>query len=534
LGEWLRQGDWLAVPSEKLPDVEASSGRVVASAPSLGQRAFGGAIWTFGQTVGSKVAAIAAQLVLAALLSQADFGRLAEVILIVSLAGLGQQLGTGEILIRRHRNFQKWVEIAFWINLAAGLIGAGVVIVLAPFAHLFFKDAQLAADTGLFRNLLLVAAIGLPFDALTVVAQAKLRIDLRFRTLALIGTGNVIGTALLSVAFASTRKIWPESPVGGAMSLVLPRPMISAAVMIVSFACSGFRLKMRPAFRRWWFVLRDSRYFFFTSFFNTLLMQGDYLLAGIFFSTEQLGAYYFAFNLSTQTVQLVSANLASVLLPSFSKLDKEPARQRAAYINVCSTLMLVGVILCLVQTVMAGPLLQLFFKHKWDEAIPLFQILTIGMIFVLPSAPAISLLQARGQYRKIMIWTIGVALTFLTAVALGATTGTTKGIAVGDTIFYVLFGPWGMILPLQDDKRHVFRALRRVYSFPLAAGGSAIVMALSVKYATEHLGVMASALLTALTACAVYFVFILAWRRDDLYSLAARALPFTGVRQRLV
>ncbi len=88
----------------------------------------------------------------------------------------------GEILIRRHRNIDKWLEIAFWISLATGLIGALIVVALAPFANLFFKDGH-----GL-TPLLLVAAIGLPFDAMAVISQSKLRIDLRFKTLAGIGT----------------------------------------------------------------------------------------------------------------------------------------------------------------------------------------------------------------------------------------------------------------------------------------------------------------------------------------------------------
>ena len=316
-------------------------------------------------------------------------------------------------------------------------------MLLAPFAHLFFKDVQVASDANLFRNLLLVAAIGLPFDALTVVAQAKLRIDLRFRTLALIGTGNVLGTALLSVAFACTRKLWPDSPVGGAMSLVLPRPIISAATMIFSFALSGVRLKMRPAFRRWWFVLRDSRYFFFTSFFNTLLMQGDYLIAGIFFSAEQLGAYYFAFNLSTQTVQLVGANLTSVLLPSFAKLDKEPERQRDAYIKVCSLIAAGG------RSAMPDPR-----RNGWSIAPPRVQEQMGRCNSIVPNLNyrngvrvtehfgGMSLLQAQGRYRTVFLWTVVTAVWFLVAVTRGKLTGTTGALLQRTPFSIVSSAPW--------------------------------------------------------------------------------------------
>ena len=92
------------------------------------------------------------------------------------------------------------------------------------------------------------------------------------------------------------------------MSVILPRTLMSAATILGSFALSGFRPSWRVSMGRGWAILRDSGYFLVTGVFNTFLGQGDYLIAGLFFSTERLGAYYFAFNLSTQAVQIGRAS----------------------------------------------------------------------------------------------------------------------------------------------------------------------------------------------------------------------------------
>ncbi len=477
---------------------DAAPEKSAGTPPGLGQRAFGGAIWTLAQIIGSKVAAIAAQLLLAAFLSLDDFGQLAHVILFVSLAALGQQLGVGEILNRRHRKFEKWAEIAFWISLTTGVIGALIVVILSPFADHFFKDGH-----GM-TPLLLVAAIGLPFDAMAVVSQAKLRIDLRFRTLAVLGTSGVFATSILSVAFAATRLIWPHSPVGGAMSLVLPRPIISIATMAVSFLLSGMRLRMQPRFRRWWFVLRDSRYFFFNTFFMTILMMGDYMLASIFFSTERVGAYYFAYNLSTQTLQLVSSSVSGVLLPSFAKLDREPERQKAAYLRVCAIMMLVGTIGCLLQAIMGGPMLHLMYHAKYNEAIPLFQLLTLGMIFLVPSGNGNSLMLAQGRFRRVMAYSGFVAFTFLLNVAIGASTGSTQGIAVGVAICFLMCGPLWVVSPLGFSRATFSEVIRRVYGFPIIWGIVSAMAAWGAYRAMDGTSELPRAFVSAAVAASIY------------------------------
>jgi O-antigen/teichoic acid export membrane protein len=491
----------------------------VAEAPDLGRRAFGGALWIVGQTLGSKVAAVAAQLILAALLSKRDFGEMAEITLIVSLVGLSQQMGVGEILVQRHRNFRHWVNIAFWLNLTFGCIGAAGVAGMGLFTPLFFKDAP---DLPL---MLVVAAIALPFDAMTVIAQAKLRSDLHFRSVALINMGNVVGTAILSVGFAATRLIWPHSPVGGAMSLVLPRPLMSAAMMAASFRVSRLRIKMRPMVRRWVFVLRDARYFYIMTLFNTLLGNGDYLLVGLFFTTEQLGAYYFAFNLSLQTVQLVAGNFSSVLLPSFAKLDRDRARQTAAYLRVCSMIMLVGVILCVMQGVAGGPLLHMVYKAKWNEAIPLFETLTAGMIFILPNTAVTTLLQAQARYRTSMIWSMVMAAFFLLSVSFGVMSGRTEGVAIADVIFFAIFGVLNVIVPFGFTWQQFSEVIRRVYLFPVLAGGGACAMAVGVFMACGGLPEPVRTVAALVAAVGVYAVAILAFRHEDVKELMERLRP---------
>ena len=55
----------------------------------------------------------------------------------------------------------------------------------------------------------------------------------------------------------------------------------------------------------------DSGLLFLCSIFNTLLAQGDYMVLGIVHSAAVVGIYFFAFNLSMQTMTLVTLNLGT-------------------------------------------------------------------------------------------------------------------------------------------------------------------------------------------------------------------------------
>ncbi|HVX87166.1 MAG TPA: oligosaccharide flippase family protein [Phycisphaerae bacterium] len=423
----------------------------------LGQKALGGAIWTVGQTFGSKLAAIGQQYLLALLLMQEDFAPVAIAGFILGFASFGQQLGVTEILVRKHRNFARWAEIAFWLSLTAGLVGVVGVLAVAPAAAAVFRMPIL-------RPFLVIGAISIPLDAMAGVPMASLTKAMRFRTLAVAGTVNVVGTACLTVALAALHF--------GAYSLIVPKPIMSLVMAVIYFGAAGVRLKLRPYISRWRFVFQDSRYFLVMNLFNTFLMQGDYLTSGLFFSKASLGSYYFAFNASTQTNQMIAGNMNAVLLPSFVRMDS-PRRQLDAYVRICSLIAFVGVPACLLQTACARPLFQLLFGHKWDTAIPLFEVLSIGMLFILPSGPTVSMMKAQGRFKLLMVWTGCVTFFFLASVLCGALMGSVFTLALGVTIFYSVAGPVGLLVPVRGQVSAI-GLLWRVYGRPVLIGGAAM------------------------------------------------------------
>jgi O-antigen/teichoic acid export membrane protein len=438
-------------------------------AAPIGHLAIRGMIWQMGQILGAKCVTIIQQLLIAKyFLNDEDFGLLAVSQVVISIASLGQSLGVGEILVRRHRRFGKWVDAGFWLNLTGGIVGMLLVLGLIPiWKPAFLGVSQVfgghVKEAPAIGGLLAIWALWLPLDAMTQIFFARLRADMRFRVMAVLGFVQVAGLAVLGIGLA-----WLGLK---AYAMVVPIPILSLNTLIVSWVLSRQRIRWHLDLRRWRLFLKDSRFFLLGSVFNTLLLQGDYMLTSVFFERALLGAYYYAYRMSTQTIQLVSGNVLSVMLTSFSKIDQDEERRTIAYERTCAALLLAGMPLCFLQALLAEPVFHLIFQHKWDAALPLFEVLSIGMGFTLPMSAATSLLLAQGRYRLNVAWQGAMAFGFLLFVLMGALSGTVQHVAYAVCAFFVICGPIMTILPL----RHVSNAkfLWRVYGFPVVTSVAA-------------------------------------------------------------
>ncbi len=95
----------------------------------------------------------------------------------------------------------------------------------------------------------------------------------------------------------------------------------------------------------------------------------------------------------------------------------------------------------MLQAALASPFLQARYGTKWVEAIPLVQLISLGMAFDLPSWAIASLLQSRGQFRFAFVWSVVFAPIYIAAVFIGAFAGRSVGVATVDWLFYMLASP---------------------------------------------------------------------------------------------
>ena len=397
------------------------------SGPQLGKAIARGAGAMLAISLLTKALGFVGQLALAALLVPEDFGLVALAIGVIDTCGLVQKLGLREMITHRQRHLSRWLSPALWLAALGGLVSAALLIALAFAAPAVFK-----VDDSL-TLLIIVGAIGNAQRGVLETLEASLAAQLRFGVIARVRVGEVVLRTALSLAFAAMGM--------GAMSLILPRPIVTFAHASALWLCARPKLSRRPQLRRWRLMLGDSARVFSSHTAQVIMRQGDRLLLGLFVGEAMLGAYFFAFGLSTQGVILLVQSLTAVLAAGLSKLQSNPERQRLAFLDAIGVIALVSVPLLGIQAACAEALLVLLYKDRWLDAVAPLQILSVAAAISAIGWNNNAMFIARGRFREqaIMSW-IGAAL-FLLIVTTCAWRGGPVTVAWGVLAFRATFIP---------------------------------------------------------------------------------------------
>ena len=324
-----------------------------------------GVFVTMGGFGGKTLIQLASTVVLARLLSPADFGLVAMVTAIVGVADLVRDFGlTGAIIQARKLSERMWMSV-MWLSVA---LGVGLMLLIAASAPLI---AWLYDEQRLIPLTLAIAPI-LLVNGLTMPMQARVQRDLRFGTLAnidvvsmLVGVGLGIATAALG---------W------GVWSLVVMSGAGQVYRLVALWAASRPRFGRPHISREVLPLVTTGGSLFGVQLLNYATKNLDNVVIGQQLGPAALGQYSRAYALYLLPMQQLNGTLGRVALPVLSKLQDDHARFRR-YIR--GALMIIGYLTIPVYAVAAAvssPLVAILLGPGWEEAATLFSILALAGI----------------------------------------------------------------------------------------------------------------------------------------------------------
>ncbi|MEX0641081.1 MAG: oligosaccharide flippase family protein [Pirellulales bacterium] len=430
-----------------------------------------GTFWLLAQTLGSKAVTLVGQLVLAWLLAPEDFGQIGLAYTVTAFVALLINPGIDVILVRRGRRFHLWSTSAFYFSLVAGLLGCVAILVAAPLVARVYESPQLV-------GLLAVLALATPLGSLTLVPTAKLRSEMRFGILSAINFLQSLIQTVLTLAFAATHF--------GAYSFVLPMPLVYLVISAVLWSVARPAVKLHRPMQYWRYLIGDTSYIFGQRTLLTMVVQGDYIILGALYGPEVVGPYFFAFGIATQAIRLTAGSLQLVLMAGLTRFTTFCAQQTQAALRATKALALIGMPLCMLQAAIAGPVLRALYGEKWVAAIPLIQLISVGLAFDVASWPAGSLLQSRGQFRFLFFWSLAFAPIFLVAIFVGALLGESLGVATAVCGYYLILSPLLTLVTFRSAGVGVWEIVD-VYLRPVVVG----LVTVGVTFAALRLSTLA-------------------------------------------
>jgi len=435
-------------------------------AASVGTKAFRGIALLSGKALITKVVGFAGQLVLASILTPDDFGLVGLAFSLAAFLAVTERLGVRELMIHQQGRIRRWSNAAVWFSASIGLVSGTALLAVAPIAaHAWGKPGLLP--------LIAVLALALPFQTLVPALESHLEVNLRFKEITLVALAAEVGRPLLAIAFAFGGL--------GAMSFILPRLILAIGQAVALGTLVRPRLRRSPQFRRWPLFVSASTWFVLATLCEIGILQGDYIVLGIVATTAQVGFYFFAFNQSSQVVQLFVTNIVRVLMPGLSTMRENPLAQVNAFVRAIRLLGMVAVPLGFLQAAAAGPFLRLIFADRWVESIAPLQVLSVAAVLVAMGGPATSLLVAQKRLGTYFLTRLAGLVAFIIIITAGALIGhsyehVTLGVAIGVLVFRLAYNPivcWIACLPGSI----AYWTLVWVFLKPAIGAGAAVAIA---------------------------------------------------------
>ena len=328
-------------------------------------------------------------LILARMLSKADFGIAATLALVVSLFELAGKMSFGQQVIQspegERPEFQKATHAS---QALAGTLSAALILAFAcPLARLFGMEAH---RDGLM--LLAIVPLCIGFASLDIYRQVK---NLRFVPLML--------TTMLPQVI-TTLAAWPLAAWFKDYRAILCILLINAFASLVA----SHWLSQRP-YRICWqpnFVLENLRFgwpLLASGFLMFGIYQGDRMLIAGTYTMSDLGVYAAASTIALAPYYAIVRITGTISLPVLARAQTDLAKFQSYYGLYTQTLALLGAVF-VVSMVLAGQtVIALFLGSKYQGAGALLAWLAFGQAFrIVRGAPTCAAL-AKGDTINTML-----------------------------------------------------------------------------------------------------------------------------------
>lgn len=432
-------------------------------------------------------------MILARLLTPADFGLVAMVTAVTGFAAMFKDAGLSMATVQREHITHEQVSTLFWINVALSLLLVLATAAAAPMIAWIYGEPRLTGIT-------LALAGTFLFGGLTVQHQALLRRQMQFSKLAATELVSMITGVVAGIAVAwHLRSYWA----------LVCIPAATGIANAIGVWVSSRWIPGRP--RRGTGVMPMIRFGGNLTGFNAInyfARNADNMLIGWWWGAGALGLYDRAYSLLMLPIRQINSPIAAVAIPALSRLQSNPARYRGAYLKLLRSLtafMLPGIAFLIIA---ADWLILLILGSQWSQSATTFRLLGITALVqpVSNSCGWLFVTQNRSaeQLRWGMIAFPLTVIPFLLGIPYGiegvAFAYAFSGLLIRTPLFLYFVGRNGPV-----RTREIYRAISTSLAVAIALGVALILFRLSFSGINPMLGLIVSGSLTAFT-CAIAFV----------------------------
>jgi PST family polysaccharide transporter len=324
--------------------------------------------------------------IMARLLTPADFGLVALAASVLLIVRSTTELNVSDALVQRKEIDPRDVDTAFTINCLRGLLVALVIVATA------WPMALLYQDDRLIYILLWMALVPL-VGSLTSPAMVHYLHRLEYGPGARVQlVGRLVGfVASLALAYA-TRSYWALI----ASQLVTPLASTAYSYSLAPYL-PRFRLQGAKG------LLNFAGWMTASRFISTVNLQSDRFLVGHILGKAQLGQYTVGSDMASIATYAFASPIMQTMFGGFSRLHGDAERMRAAYLKAQQMLVIVLLPFGFGLAIVADHLVPLVLGPNWDSVVTVIYWLAPVVSLQVLYLPLVSLAMAKGQPKVLVV-----------------------------------------------------------------------------------------------------------------------------------
>jgi O-antigen/teichoic acid export membrane protein len=351
---------------------------------------------------------LAATLILARLLTPADYGLSVIGGAVLAVAEAIRGLGGGTYLVQHTDLTQGSIRSSFTVNLIVTALVAAVLVALSgPLARAF--------GTPGLAPYVLISALGYLAGPIIYPISALMSRHMAFGRLALAGAATSLVNAAVGVGLALHGF--------GAMSFAWAGAVSMLASVPLYVACWPDRSIFRPTLRGGRSVVAFGLFDSATAILSQIGEALPYLMLARILSPQAVGLGQRAVLLCLFPERVILAGVGAVALPAFAQQIRDGQSLKQDYLRAITLITVAQWPALLLMIALAQPLVAMLLGAQWHDVVPLVRILSAALLFSFPVSLHYPTLVAVGAIRFMPPVVVTQAVVSMTVLAVAAQHG---------------------------------------------------------------------------------------------------------------
>ena len=338
--------------------------------------------WKFAERTGAQGVSFVVAIVLARLLSPAEFGLIAMVTVFISIANVFVASGFGSALIQKKDVDNLDYSSIFFLNIGLSIMLYGIIFVSAPIVANFYGYEILTPVMRVLGLRLILAAIN-------TVQQAYVARNMIFKKFFYATLGGTLMSGIVGIVMAY---------MGFGVWALVAQYMVNTTVDTIVL---WFTVKWRPQLQ--FSIIRVKSLFsfgwklLFAGLLDTLNSQSRQLIIGKMYSPSDLAYYNKGLQFPALIMVNINTSISAVMFPVVSKVQndmnllKELTRKSIRVSSYFIFPMMMG------MAVVAEPMVRVLLTEKWIMTVPYLRIFCFTHAIIIMQIAMQNAIMARGR-----------------------------------------------------------------------------------------------------------------------------------------